>query len=125
MTKILLVKDTKFVKSTKTNKQRRDSGAITLPPIGDVFLYIETSSNNHGSNVFYSLERTDIVQSSNIAFFHNRFSNLTNKILKVLSRFRIQLFLEDNTWSTRYNIPKIRYSDSSSQWTKLSSNFTW
>ena len=39
--------------------------------------------------------------------------------------FIIQLLLEDNTWSTRYNIPKNdRYSDSSTQWKKLSSNFT-
>ena len=37
-----------------------------------------------------------------------------------MGRFRIQLLLEDNTWSTRYNIPKNdRYSDSSTHWTKL------
>ena len=42
-----------------------------------------------------------------------------------MGRFRIQLLLEDHTWSTRYNIPKNdRYSDSSTQWTKLSLNFT-
>ena len=41
-----------------------------------------------------------------------------------MGRPRIQLLLEDNTWSTRYNILKNdRYSDSSTQWTKLSSNF--
>ena len=40
-------------------------------------------------------------------------------------RFRTQLLLEKNTWSTRYNIRKNdRYSDSSTQWTKLSLNFT-
>ena len=39
--------------------------------------------------------------------------------------FRIQLLLEDKLWSTRYNIPKNdRYTDSSTQWTKLSLNFT-
>ena len=39
-------------------------------------------------------------------------------------RFRIQLFLEDNTWSTRYKIPKNdRYSDSLTDWTKLILNF--
>ena len=39
--------------------------------------------------------------------------------------FKIQLLLEDNTWGTRYNIPNNdRYSDNSTQWTKLSSNFT-
>ena len=42
-----------------------------------------------------------------------------------MGRFRIQLLLENNTWSTRYNIPKNdRYSDSSTQWTKLCLNFT-
>ena len=42
-----------------------------------------------------------------------------------MGRFRIQLLLEDNTWSTRYNIPENdRYSDSSTDWTKLNLNFT-
>ena len=44
---------------------------------------------------------------------------------KLTGRFRIQLFLEDNTWSTRYNEPKSdRYSDSSTDWTLVNSNFT-
>ena len=70
-------------------------------------MYIGTSSNNHGYNVFVGFERTDIVQLSNITFYHNRFSILTNDSLKSMDRFRIQLLLEDNTWSTRYNIPKM------------------
>ena len=42
-----------------------------------------------------------------------------------MGRFRIQLLLEDNTWSTRYNIPKNdRYSDSSTDRTLVSLNFT-
>ena len=42
-----------------------------------------------------------------------------------MGRFRIQLILKDNTWSTRYNIPKFdRYSDSSTDWTKLILNLT-
>ena len=42
-----------------------------------------------------------------------------------MGRFRIQLLLEDNTWSTRYNIPKnYRYSDSSTAWTLVNLNFT-
>ena len=42
-----------------------------------------------------------------------------------MGRFRISLLLEDNTWSTRFNIAKNdRYIDSSTQWTKLSLNFT-
>ena len=88
-------------------------------------MYIETSSNNHGSKVFVSFERTDIIQISNITFYYNRYSILTNNSLKVMGLFRIQLLLEDNTWSTRYNIPKNdRYSESSTDWTKLSLNFT-
>ena len=42
-----------------------------------------------------------------------------------MGRFRIQSLLEDNTWSTRYNIAKNdRYSNSSTDWTKLNLNFT-
>ena len=42
-----------------------------------------------------------------------------------MGRFRIQLLLADSTCFTKYNIPKSdRYSDSSTQWTKLSLNFT-
>ena len=86
---------------------------------------IETSSNNHGNNVFVSSERTDNIQVSNITFYYNRFSILTNDSLKSMGRFRILLLLEDNTWSTRYNIPKNdRYTDTSTQWTKSSLNFT-
>ena len=82
-------------------------------------MYIDTTSNNHGNNVFVSFERTDIIQISNITFYYNRFSILTNDSLKSMGRFRIQLLLEDNTWSTRYNIPKSdRYNDSPGQWTK-------
>ena len=42
-----------------------------------------------------------------------------------MGRFRIHLLLADNTWSTRYNIPKNgRYSDTSTQWTKLRMKYT-
>ena len=42
-----------------------------------------------------------------------------------MSRLKIHLLLEDITWSARYNIPKNgRYKDSSTQWRKLSLNFT-
>ena len=114
-----------FIKSTKTNSPTGYSGAESLPPIGNSFMYIETSSNNHGNHVFVSFERTDIIQISNIPFYYNRFSILTNNSLKSMGRFRFQLLLEDNTWSTRNNIPKNdRYSDSTTHWTKLSLNFT-
>ena len=88
-------------------------------------MYIETSSGNHGNNVFCSFERTDILQITNITFYYNRFSILTNNNLKTKGRFRVQLLLADNTWSTRYNIPKNdRYSDTSTEWTLVSLNFT-
>ena len=116
---------TDFIKSTETYSPTGYAGATTLPPIGNSFMYIETSSNNHGDDVFVTWERTDIIQISNITFYYNRFSILIDDSLKSMGRFRIQLLLEDNTWSTRYNITKNdRYSNSSTQWTKLSLNFT-
>ena len=118
-------KITNFVRATKTNSPTGDSGATSLPPIGNDFMYIETSSNNHGNNVFVSIERTDIIQITNITFYYNRFSILTNDSLKSMGRFRIQLLLEDNTWSTRYTLSKNdRYSDTSTEWTLVSLNFT-
>ena len=115
---------TDFIKSTKRNRPTGHSGATSLPPIGSAFMYIETSSNNHGhERVFVSFERTDIIQSSNITVYYNRFSILTNNSLKSMGRFRIQLLLEDNTWSARHNIAKNdRYSDSSNDWTLVSLN---
>ena len=101
-------------------------GATSLPPIGNSFIYIETSGNISGiDNIFVSWERIDIIQISNITFYYNRFSILTNISKKSMGRFRIQLLLEDNTWSTRYNIPKNdRYSNSPTQWTLVNLNFT-
>ena len=115
-----------FLKSTKKNSPTGDSGAMSLPPIGNSFMYIETSSNNHGHDrVFVSFERTDIIQSSNITFYYNRLSILTNNSKKSIGRFRIQLLLENNTWSTRYNIPQNdRYTNSSTQWISVNLNFT-
>ena len=113
-----------FIKSTKTNSPSSYSGATSLPPIGDSFMYIETSSNNHGSNVFVSWERTDIIQISNITFYYNRFSSPDDN-LKNMGRFRIQLLLENNTWSTQYTIVKnTQYSDNSTDWTLLNLDFT-
>ena len=89
-------------------------------------MYIETSSDNHGhEGSFVSLKRTDILQINNIPFCHNRFSILTDDNSKSMGRFRIQLLLEDNTWSTQYTITKNgRYSDSDSEWTLLNLNYT-
>ena len=114
----------KFIKE-KTNSPTGDSGASSLPPIGSAFMYIETSSGNHRHNVCCSFERADNIQITNITFYYNRFSILTNKKLKAMGRFRIQLLLEDNTWSTQYTFAKnTQYSDTSTDWTLLHLDFT-
>ena len=113
-----------FFKSIKTNSSAGYKGATSLPPIGISFMYFETSSNNHGNIVCVKFEGRDIIQFSNIPFYYNTFSILTNDSVKSMGRFRIQLLLEESTWSTRYNIPKKdRYIDSSTQWTELNLNF--
>ena len=114
-----------FIKSTKSNSPTGSSGATTLPPIGTAIMFIETISNISGSNyVFVSWERTDIIQETNITFYYNRFSTSDNN-LRGMGRFRIQLLLEDNTWSDQYNIAKnTQYSDNSTDWTLLNLDFT-
>ena len=57
-----------FIRSTNDLTPSPDTGSNTLSPIGKSYLYIETSSNNHGSNVYCSFERTDIIQISRISF---------------------------------------------------------
>ena len=56
------------MRSTKTNPPTSHTGAFSLPPIGDSFMYKETSSNNHGNNVFCSWKRAVIIQISKITF---------------------------------------------------------
>ena len=88
-------------------------------------MYTKTNSGNHGNNVFCSFERTDIIQITNKTFYYNRFSILTNNNLKAMGRFRVQLLLAENTWSTRSNILKNdRFSDTSAEWTLVILNFT-
>ena len=114
----------KFLKSTKSNSPTPDSGSTTLPPIGNAFMYIETSSNNIGENLYVFFERTDIIQISNITFYLIRFST-TGSNLRAMGRFRIQFLLEDNTTSTQYTIPKNSLdSNSSTDWTMLNLDFT-
>ena len=67
-----------FIKSAKTNSPTGYSGAESITPIESSFMYIETTSNNHGNFVFVNFERTDTIQISNITFYYNRFSVLTN-----------------------------------------------
>ena len=113
-----------FIKSTRTNSPTPNTGSTLSPPMGNSFMYIETSRNNHGyNNVFVSLERTDIIQITNITFYHNRFS--IDGDYKAMGRFRIQLLLEDNTWSTRNTLAKItQYTNTPTEWTLLNLDFT-
>ena len=78
-----------FMKSTKTNSPTSESPATSFPPIFNAFLYIETSSNRFGNIVFVIFERIDIIQITNITFYHIGFSFLTNVSLKSMCRFRI------------------------------------
>ena len=92
-------------------------------------MYIETSGknnnqNNNGSNVFVTLQRTDIIQITNITFYYNRFS-ISDDNLRRMGRFRVQLLLEDDTWTTQYTINKnTQYSNTSTDWTLLNLDFT-
>ena len=86
---------------------------------------IETSSSNNTNSAYVILERTDIIQFTNIIFFYNRFSISTNSSLKSLGRFKVQLLLEHNTWSTKYHMGKnSNYSSSSTEWSLLNLHFT-
>ena len=110
-----------FILSKKTTSPTPNSGAIVLPPIGTAFMYIETSSNNFGPNVFCSWERIDIIQISNITFYYNRFSIQGD--FRAMGRFQIQMLTKYNVWLTKFTIPKIdQYSNSATDWIILSLN---
>ena len=88
-------------------------------------MYIETSSHILGPNDFSSFERTDIIQISNITSYYNRYSIVIDDSLKSMGRFRVQLLLEDNTWSTQYTIPKKSQNiDSPTEWNLLNLDLT-
>ena len=78
-----------FLRSTRTSSSTVDSGATNIPPIGNSFIYVETSSDNHGPYTYVTWETTDLIQISNITFYYNRFSILTDDNLKkwVVSEF--------------------------------------
>ena len=113
-----------FIKSTKSSSPTGDSGATSLPPIGNSFMYIETTSNNHGDIVFVSFERRDNIQIRNITFYYKRFS-IDDESLKAMGRFRIDLLKDNNAWVTRYTIEKnTQFSDSSTEWSLLNLDFS-
>ena len=67
-------KSQNFIRSTKASSPTGNSGTANIPSIGDSFMYIETSSNNSGSdNVLCSYERTDIFQITNITYYYDSF----------------------------------------------------
>ena len=75
-----------FLKSTSTNSPISDSGTTSLPPVGNSFMYIETSSINHGhEKIFVSWERPDNIRISNITFYYNRFSILTSNRISIIT----------------------------------------
>ena len=74
----IIVQISKTSKNWQKNSPTGYSGATNLPPIGNSFMYIKTSSNNHDNIVFVSFERTDLIQNTNIIFYYNRFSILNN-----------------------------------------------
>ena len=76
-----------FIKSTETNSPTGDSGATSLPPIGSTFMYIETSSTNLDQMYSSAGKELNIIQITNITFYYNRFSVLTNRNLKSMGRF--------------------------------------
>ena len=108
-----------FIKSTKTSSPTVMSGADSLPPIGNAFMYIESSGNNNGDYTFVRLIRTDIIQIRNISFYYNRFSS-SDESLRAMGRFRIDLLLDNNAWINKYTREKnSQFSVTSSEWNLL------
>ena len=71
------------------------------------------------------MERTNIIQITNITFYYNRYSILTDDSEKSVGRFRIQLILDDRTWHTHCTIPKnSQYTNSPTERTLLNLDFT-
>ena len=95
--KINYGKKSNFIKSTESNSPTGDSGEKGLPPIGDSFMYMGNSGNNHRDNVFCSFERADVIQNTNITFCYNRFSVAGSN--KAMGGFRIQFF-----WKIIYGV---------------------
>ena len=114
-----------FLKSTMKTSPTAESGASSLPPIGWSFKFVESSSNNHAANhIMVSWERTDIIQMSNIKIYYNRIST-SDQNFRGIGRFRIQLLLEDNSWSTIHKIHKfIQFSSGSTQWYLFDADIT-
>ena len=102
--KKVLEKNTKVYTINKTSFPTSNSGATSLSPLKDSFMYIERSANDCRANVFFcTFERTNVFQKRSFRFYCTRFLAGSSKSM---GRFRIQLLLSDNTGNTRYNKPK-------------------
>ena len=113
-----------FIKSTKTQSSTEDSGATSLPPIGNSFMYLESSGINHGEGTYAILTRRDIIQITNILFYYNRFS-ISDENLRAMPRFRVQILLENGNWDNKNTIEKnTQFSNTSTEWTLLNLDFT-
>ena len=112
-----------FKKTTETNSSTSDAGATSVPPIGNAFMYIETSSNNNGENVFCSWERTYLIHISNNTFYSNRFTTQSINHRR-MGRFRIQI-LKNIAWETIYTIEKkTELTELSTDWDLLNLDIT-
>ena len=70
----------------------------------------------------FSVVLNGLILLKKVCFYCNRFSARSSG---AMGRIRVQLLLDDNTWSTRYNIPENdRHSNSKTDWTLVSLNFT-
>ena len=113
-----------FIRSTKTQSPTLDSGATQVPPIGNGFMYLETSGVHNGDGTYAILTRTDIIQITNISFYYNRFS-ISDEDLRAMPRFRIQILSQNNEWENKYTIEKnSQYSATSIEWSLLNLDIT-
>ena len=62
-----------FEESPKASTSTTNTGATSLPPIGDSFMFVEKSGINFGQNSSGSFERTDFIQISNVSSFITAF----------------------------------------------------
>ena len=91
-------KTDKFSNFTKTPYPTQDSGATSMTPNSNSFMYIVTSSGNHGvNNLFVSFEGGEITNFITITFYYIRYSSPFFN-LRSMGRFRIQLLLDDEIW---------------------------
>ena len=63
----------KFLGAAKTNSSTGNTGATSLTPVGESFMYIQTSGFKFVSNPFFSFERGHNIQIKTITFYFIRY----------------------------------------------------